>query len=239
MVRQSPLTIMGTKFTIDPAKLIVVLRNTVIKATDKYTPTDEEVAAFVMVANEYDLNPFTREIHAFADPRKGVVPIVGIDGWARIVNRQERYDGNGFEYVLDAAGKPVSTTCTMFVKGRSRPTMVTEYFAECVRPTDPWSRHPRRMLRHKAFIQCARIAFSIAGIYDEDEAKDIVAGPYVEQSPKTTLAESVNAAKSITRETVNTTTGEVGDAQDTDLSAAEKAAAIAQEKADAAREAAK
>ena len=32
---------------------------------------------------------------------------------------------------------------------------------------------PRRMLRHKALIQGARIAFGFSGIYDEDEARDI------------------------------------------------------------------
>jgi hypothetical protein len=29
------------------------------------------------------------------------------------------------------------------------------------------------MLRHKAYIQCARIAFGVSGLFDEDEAKDI------------------------------------------------------------------
>jgi hypothetical protein len=30
------------------------------------------------------------------------------------------------------------------------------------------------MLRHKAMIQCARLAFSFVGIYDQDEAERIV-----------------------------------------------------------------
>ncbi|EEW4602325.1 phage recombination protein Bet, partial [Escherichia coli] len=34
--------------------------------------------------------------------------------------------------------------------------------------------HPKRMLRHKAMIQCARLAFGFAGIYDNDEAERIV-----------------------------------------------------------------
>ncbi|MGL4675132.1 MAG: recombinase RecT, partial [Wohlfahrtiimonas sp.] len=38
----------------------------------------------------------------------------------------------------------------------------------------PWQSHPKRMLRHKAMIQCARLAFSFTGIYDEDEAKNIL-----------------------------------------------------------------
>jgi len=46
--------------------------------------------------------------------------------------------------------------------------------AECKRNTQPWQSHPRRMLRHKAMIQCARLAFGFAGIYDQDEAERIV-----------------------------------------------------------------
>ena len=45
---------------------------------------------------------------------------------------------------------------------------------ECKRGTQPWQSHPKRMLRHKAMIQCARLAFGFSGIYDEDEAQRIV-----------------------------------------------------------------
>ena len=38
----------------------------------------------------------------------------------------------------------------------------------------PWKTHPKRMLRHKAMIQCARLAFGFTGIYDQDEADRIV-----------------------------------------------------------------
>ena len=171
--KNSPLSIMAAHFNIEPAMLHQTLCNTVIKPTDRHTPTNEEVAAFVIVANQYGLNPFTRQIHAFADPRKGVIPIVGIDGWAHIVNGQKEFDGVEFEYE-EEGGKIVSCTCTMHVKGRAHPVKVTEYLAECKRDTPPWTGMPRRMLRHKAFMQAARLAFSIAGIHDEDEAKDIV-----------------------------------------------------------------
>ena len=33
------------------------------------------------------------------------------------------------------------------------------------------------MLRHKAMIQCARLAFGFGGIYDQDEAERIVEAP--------------------------------------------------------------
>lgn len=43
------------------------------------------------------------------------------------------------------------------------------------------------MLRHKALIQCARVAFGFSGIYDQDETERIIEGQVV--SPETTPGE--------------------------------------------------
>jgi phage recombination protein Bet len=177
----SPLNVLGSRFNIEPAKLMEVLRGTVIKP-DKNgkAATNEEVAAFCVVAAQYDLNPFTREIYAFASGEKGVTVIVPIDGWCKIVNRHKNadgeldFDGCEFEEVNDASGNIVSTTCRMFVKGRAHPVEATEYYEECKRNTTPWQMK-RRMLRHKSYMQAARYAFGLGGIHDEDEARDITA----------------------------------------------------------------
>ena len=54
---------------------------------------------------------------------------------------------------------------------RKRPVKTIEYLDECFRSTDPWKQMPSRMLRHKALIQCARLAFGFSGILDVDEAQ--------------------------------------------------------------------
>lgn len=176
--QQSALAQMATRFNLEPDKMLAVLRGTVIKASkDGRQATNEEVAAFVVVCNQYGLNPFTKEIYAFPDPKRGgVVPIVGVDGWAHIINDQPRFDGMEFEEQDDDNGKPYSVTCIMHVKDRNFPIKVTEYFSECKRGTDPWNTMPRRMLRHKAMMQAARYAFSLSGIYDPEEAEDIISG---------------------------------------------------------------
>ncbi|KAF1011203.1 MAG: hypothetical protein GAK29_04983 [Acinetobacter bereziniae] len=66
-----------------------------------------------------------------------------------------------------------SCTCKIYRKDREHPTVVTEYLSECQGTSEPWKKYPKRMLRHKALIQCARVAFGFSGIYDEDEAKRI------------------------------------------------------------------
>lgn len=169
---------LASHYGIEPAKFIATLKATVMPKRQGGEPapvSDEELAAFCMVAKEYGLNPFLKEIHAFPNKSGGVTPIVGVDGWAKLMNRQPHFDGIEFEATDDAeTGKPFSVTARVYIKGRSRPVSVTEYFSECQRGTEPWRQMPRRMLRHKALIQGVRVAFGFCGIHDEDEAGDIV-----------------------------------------------------------------
>ena len=150
---------------VDEGNLYQTLRATVFKDAKD----DSQLATLMIVANQYGLNPFTKEIYAFPS-RGAVIPIVSVDGWTRIINDNPNCDGIQFSQDDESA------TCTIYRKDRSHPTVVTEYLAECKMNTDPWKKYPKRMLRHKALIQCARVAFGYSGIYDEDEAKRIDGG---------------------------------------------------------------
>lgn len=148
----------------DGADLIGTLKATAFKGQ----VSDAQMTALLVVANQYALNPWTKEIYAFPDKNNGIVPVVGVDGWSRIINSHPQFDGIEFEQ--DAQ----SCTCIIYRKDRQRCIKVTEWMDECKRGTGPWQSHPRRMLRHKAMIQCARLAFGYGGIYDQDEAERIV-----------------------------------------------------------------
>lgn len=148
----------------DGHELLQILKSTAFKGQ----VTDAQMAALMVVANQYQLNPFTRELFAFPDKNNGIVPVVGVDGWSRIINSHPQFDGIEFEQDAE------SCTCIIYRKDRNRPIKVTEWMAECKRNgMGPWQSHPRRMLRHKAMIQCARLAFGYGGIYDQDEAERI------------------------------------------------------------------
>ncbi|WP_424034483.1 phage recombination protein Bet [Neisseria bacilliformis] len=146
----------------DPAELVQTLKATAFKGN----ATDAQFNALLIVATQYSLNPFTSEIYAFPS-NNGITPVVGVDGWARIINGNPAFDGMDFQQDGE------SCTCRIYRKDRSHPIVVTEYMDECRRNTQPWKSHPRRMLRHKAMIQAARLAFGFTGIYDEDEAERI------------------------------------------------------------------
>lgn len=167
--RQPLVTRIAQHYGVEPAKLLATLKATVFRTERE--ASDAEMVSLLVVAEQYKLNPFTKELFAFADKHKGIVPIVSVDGWARIVNEHPQFNGVTFEY---GGTGPDWVKCIIYRKDREHPIQVTEFMEECKRGTGPWQSHPSRMLRHKAYIQCARLAFGFAGIYDEDEAERII-----------------------------------------------------------------
>ena len=173
---------MGT----DGSDLIETLKATAFKGE----VSNAQMTALMVVANQYGLNPWTKEIYAFPDKNNGIVPVVGVDGWARIINDNPQFDGMDFAQSDEMVRMPGANSdapawieCAMYRKDRARPVIIREYLDETYREPfkgkfgpviGPWQTHPKRFLRHKAMIQCARMAFGYGGIYDQDEAERII-----------------------------------------------------------------
>lgn len=165
----------------DGSSLIDTLKQTAFKTKDNAPVTDAQMTALLVIANQYGLNPWTKEIYAYPD-KGSIVPVVGVDGWSRIINNNDKLDGVSFTYsdeTINHKGRTahVWIECAISRNDRKNPTVVREYFDEVKREanfTTPWDTHPKRMHRHKALIQCARIAFGFGGIYDQDEAERIL-----------------------------------------------------------------
>ena len=169
----------------DGSDLIETLKATAFKGE----VTNAQMTALMVVANQYGLNPWTKEIYAFPDKNNGIVPVVGVDGWARIINDNPQFDGMEFAQPDEMVRMPGANSdapawieCAMYRKDRTRPVIIREYLDEVYREPfkgkfgpviGPWQTHPKRFLRHKAMIQCARMAFGYGGIYDQDEAERI------------------------------------------------------------------
>ncbi len=168
------ISVMAERLKVDPQEMHNIVINTIMPSNDV---TDAQFTTFLAVANEYNLNPLTKEIYAFPAKGGGIQPIVSIDGWLKIINQHPQFDGMEFkDHIVD--GKLTAVTCKIYRKDRSHAIEVTEYLAECTGPIEdkynnktPWGRWPARMLRHKATIQAARYAFGLSGIIDPDEAQ--------------------------------------------------------------------
>ena len=168
---RSVLANLANRYNCDSGKLLATLKSTAFKDAN-----DEQMIALCIVADQYKLNPFTKEIYAFPDKGGGIVPVVSIDGWLRIINDHPEFDG------MDIDGDEDQCKVTIYRKDRTHACTVTEYASECNRQTAPWKSHPARMLRHKAVIQCARIAFGFS-MRDPDEAERIIEAQEVESRP--------------------------------------------------------
>ena len=104
--------------SVDPQELITTLRQTAFKGD----ASDAQFIALLIVANQYGLNPWTKEIYAFPDKQNGIVPVVGVDGWSRIINENQQFDGMDFEQDNE------SCTCRIYRKDRNHPICVTEWY---------------------------------------------------------------------------------------------------------------
>lgn len=160
---------MASRLSVDPDKMMATLKATVFAKA-----SNEEMLALVVVANEFGLNPFLKELYAFPAKGGGIVPIVSYDGWNKMLIRQPGFDGIEFEMTDSEDGKPYSCTATIHIKDRGHGVKVTEYYNECYRNTEPWNNMPRRMLRNRTLCQASRMAFGFAGVKDPDEAADII-----------------------------------------------------------------
>lgn len=175
--KPSALEVMASRLNISPQGLKNTLCATVFKDAN-----DDQFAALVIVANEYGLNPLTKEIYAF--PAKGgITPMVSIDGWIKIMNSHPAFDGIEFTDLPDEKGQLYAIEAVVYRKDRSRPIRVVEYLVECKRNTDPWNKSPARMLRHRALIQGVRYAFGFSGIYADDEVDQIGEIQLVPETP--------------------------------------------------------
>lgn len=189
--KRSIVVKLAEKYSVDPAGLHDTLKATCFKSDPKKPPvTNEQLMALLIVADQYNLNPFTKEIYAYPTRGGGIAPLVSIDGWIRIINDHPDYKGMEFVYsdtfITMPGSKPAHEWIEVVVhrKGDSFPIRIREYLDEVFRPTDPWRTTTKRMLRHKTIIQAARAAFGFGGIYDADDAKTIAETSYgVTQEP--------------------------------------------------------
>jgi hypothetical protein len=167
---------------------IGAMLQTSLSRLDAWTLPDLE--RLLTASLKYELSPVGREIFLCPDPAgRAPLLVVGVDGWSRLLNDHDQFAGMRFKESDELVdGIPAWVECTIHRRDRRVPTAVREYLCEVRGTSSAWITHPRRMLRHKAMVQCARVAFGLGEIVDPDEADQIArarrAGPVYE--PQTT-----------------------------------------------------
>lgn len=178
---------------MSPESFVQALSQTSLSQVGVWSEVD--LQTFLLAAERLGLSPVGREvflIRAGDQLTDAPLVVIGVDGWSKVLNSHKKFAGMQFresEELVD--GIPAWIECTMHRWDRRVPTSVREYFGEVRGNSLPWLTHPRRMLRHKALVQCARLAFGLVGVYDHDEAQRIlfmtpgVEGNQTQKAPRT------------------------------------------------------
>lgn len=196
---KSVLQKMSKDLSVDPEVLQKTLIATVCKPIKLNNGTyrnitTEEFISFIVVANQYHLNPMTKEIYAYPDTKTGgIIPVVSTDGWTKLLTHMPNYKNHRFEYaekMVNLAGaKPCPEWCECIIEKKDGTELrIREYLDEVFRTVQynsPWQTHTKRMLRHKTKIQASREFGGLSGIYDQDEAERIIeAQPELKGKPE-------------------------------------------------------
>lgn len=211
------------RFGVESNRLLKCLTTQVFKQADGRQPSNEELMVLLLVCENFGLNPFNREIFAFRGKGGEIVPVVSLDGWAKIVRSQKDFNGVTFAFSNNtvkvpgcAQELPEFVECAMRLKGVDEPIVIQEFMVECFNDKSPvWKKWPRRMLRTRAFIQCARLAFSLTGLYDEGEdfAEDlsgmVATGSVPPQAQQPAIAQTSTPKLALEREKLDEMLGKL------------------------------
>lgn len=171
------LEVFGERHNIPIQRVTKVLMEVAFPAAK----TEEQLIALLVIANNYNLDPFAHEIYAFESGGK-VFPMPGRQGWNRILRRQPSYRG---KVVIESEKRvkignanpaPEWMECTINFNDGHDPETVRVYLAEWFNSRNPnWNTRPTHMLRGQAIKQAAREAFGLT-LYDEDDKRRILEG---------------------------------------------------------------
>jgi RecT family len=140
------------------------------------------VLRLLRVAQKMGLDPLMEEISSMQYEDNHWDIYVSVDAWIRLLNQHESFNGISFgqsETLID--GIPEWMECAIYRKDRIQPLIVREYFQEVKRNQENWKNMPRRMLRHRALQQGARLALG--------GAESMWLGSYFNQSSSDTSSE--------------------------------------------------
>ncbi len=154
-----------------PAKLLDLLRN--VWHTSKGQPdlTPQEMFVGISLVARYGLDPIAREVYVTRS-KKGLMTIVGIDGWIKILCRTPHYDGHEVEIHEDANGKVDWVETRIHSKDRTYPATYKAFMSEYIKMGGFVAQQmPSHMLRLFSLRHAARQFVPLAGVTTEEEAR--------------------------------------------------------------------
>jgi hypothetical protein len=115
-------------------------------------------------ANEYRLDPLRDEV-LLTQYENHWQASISVDGWIRLLHRHPAFSGITFTESPEPQNPQTPSNtwmeCSIYRSDQVMPTTVREYLSEVQHEGEIWKKMPKRMLRHRALQQCARLAMGI------------------------------------------------------------------------------
>ena len=170
--RQTLVSRASQQLGIDERRLLPMLRN--VWKTSKGEPplTDEEMFVGIGMIARFGLDPIAREIYVTRSKDR-LMTIVGIDGWVKILDRTDGYDGFEQELSFDKEGKVVWCETKIHSKLKSHPSVYRAYAVEYFAIAGfVGGKMPLHMLRIFSLRHAARLFTPLgASVMLEEEAE--------------------------------------------------------------------
>jgi len=158
-----------------------------IWTTSKSEPplTNAEMMVGMALVARYDLDPFAREIYVTRNKGK-IMIVLGVDGWIRVLDRTDHYDGFRQSIDRDEGGRVVSVTTTIYSTKRTVPTEYVALASEYAKVGGFVSNvMPVHMLRIFSLRHACRLFTPVSGAMTQEEASYMAADPEAGSQPQT------------------------------------------------------
>ncbi len=165
---------LGTK----PAQIFNLLRGKWKQTKGEKPLSDEELTSGLALIARYELDPFAKEIYVARDKKGGLMTIIGVDGWIKILDRTPGYDGFTQEFTFTDSTETVmkSVTTTIYSKLRSHPVKYVAFMTEYKKQAGfVFATMPMHMLRIFSLRHAIRLFTPISCATTEQEARFMVA----------------------------------------------------------------
>jgi hypothetical protein len=163
----------GAFLGVPPARVFEVLR--AVWTTSKGQPplTDQEIKTGLALVARYELDPFAREIYVTRG-KDGPMTVLGIDGWIKILDRTDHYDGFQVEIFTDDGmedGEVTAVETRIYSTKRLYPAVYRAFAHEYAKLGGfMLGKIPIHMLRIFSFRHAARLFVPLGGVVTEEEA---------------------------------------------------------------------
>jgi len=183
--RRSVTTRAAATLGVAPNKMFNLLRHIWVTPKEQEPLTDQEMFQGISLIARYELDPISREVYVTRDKRGRLLTIVGIDGWIRILDRTDHYDGFDVEFgPVNEKGEAEWVETKIFSKKRSHPTVYRAFSVEYAKLGGYVAGIiPLHMLRLFSLRHAARLFVPLgANVVTEDEASWMMSGEIEERS---------------------------------------------------------